>query len=180
MGFIVKKGQQLSLRNFPMMSNWGLIVQWMWEFAPIVARWAIRLQTEGDSAAIRLETVHGLATTVNNLWQQVQAEPDLAGRRVLQRQLVEHQRSTQLQVAAYHRATALKLAEVDRILDRWPLRLYPSQLLEEPLQGVVPLKILLSLPDLGVGSSPSGSVCGSSFWRKYYQFISLKSPDYLH
>jgi WD domain, G-beta repeat len=150
----IGNANKFSLRNFPMMSSWGLIVQWMWEFAPIVARWAIQLQTEGGSSAIRLhhlETFHGLATTANNLLQQVQAEPDLAGRRVLQRQLVEHQRSTQLQVAAYHRATALKLAEVDRILDRWPLRLYPSQLLEEPSQKVVPLKILLSLPDLGVG-----------------------------
>lgn len=97
----------------------------------------------------RLETFHGLATTANNLLQQVQAEPELEGRR-LQRQLVEHQRSTQLQVAAYQRATALKLAEADRILDRWPLKLYPSQILEEPQQGVVPLKILLSFPDLGV------------------------------
>jgi hypothetical protein len=161
MGSIVKKKRQLSLLNFPMMSSWGLMVQWMWEFAPIVARWAVQLQTEGDSSAIRLdrlETVHGLATTVNNLWQQMQAEPDLAERRILQRQLVEHQRSTQLQVAAYHRATALKLAEVDRILDRWPLRLYPSQLLEEPQQGVVPLKILLSLPDLGVGLEKEGEV----------------------
>jgi hypothetical protein len=130
------------------------MIQWMWEFAPIVARWAVRLQAEGGSSVNRLdhlEIFHGLATTANNLLQQVSAEPELEGRRLLQRQLVEHQRITQLQVAAYQRATALKLAEVDRILDCWPLRLYPSQLLEEPPQNVVPLKILLLFPDLGIG-----------------------------
>lgn len=67
----------------------------------------------------------------------------------LQQQLVAYNRETQLNIAAYQRETALQLPESHKILDHWPLRLFPSQLLgshHNPQQ--IPLRIFLSPPQV--------------------------------
>ena len=67
----------------------------------------------------------------------------------LQQQLTAYNRETQLSVAAYQRETALQLPESHKILDNWPLRLFPSQLLgSHPSHQRIPLRIFLSPPQV--------------------------------
>ncbi len=67
----------------------------------------------------------------------------------LQQQFVEGQRETLLKLAARQRETTLKLPEVHQILEHWPLRLFPSQLLETHRQAnVAPLRIFLAPPHI--------------------------------
>ena len=67
----------------------------------------------------------------------------------LQQQLVSYNRETLLKLAAYQRETTLQLAEVHKILDYWPLRLFPSQLLEShSLNQSIPLRIFIAPPQL--------------------------------
>jgi WD40 repeat protein len=134
-----------------MAATWGLVVNWMLDFAPIVAKWAYSWPREGAQCLDRLhhlEAFQGFSETARDLLRQAQEEPELHIRQQLQQELVAHQRDTQVQVAAYQRATALKLAEANRILEDWPLRLYPSQLLDSQSHCQPrPLKIFLALPD---------------------------------
>lgn len=66
----------------------------------------------------------------------------------LQQQLAIYDRETQLQLATYQRETALQLPEAQKVLNNWPLRLFPSQLLDSHRSNsVVPLRIFLASPN---------------------------------
>lgn len=66
---------------------------------------------------------------------------------LLQQQLAVYHRATQLKIAERERETALKLPELNKILENWPLRLYPSQILESHnSHRLIPLKIFLAPP----------------------------------
>ncbi|NEO31518.1 MAG: WD40 repeat domain-containing protein [Symploca sp. SIO3C6] len=79
----------------------------------------------------------------------------------LQQQLVAYNRQTLLELAAYQRETTLQLPEVHKILDHWPLRLFPSQLLTENSQTkVLPLRIFVAPPNIQFerfGQTPQGT-----------------------
>ena len=65
----------------------------------------------------------------------------------LQQQLATYDRETQLNLASYQRETALQLPEIHKILNNWPLRLFPSQLLgSHNSNPLIPLRIFLSPP----------------------------------
>ncbi|HEY9672366.1 MAG TPA: WD40 repeat domain-containing protein [Waterburya sp.] len=67
----------------------------------------------------------------------------------LQQQLAAYNRETHLNVASYQRETALQLPECHKILDNWPLRLFPSQLLgSHQSHQRIPLRIFLSSPQM--------------------------------
>ncbi|GAB4202594.1 MAG: hypothetical protein Fur006_56270 [Coleofasciculaceae cyanobacterium] len=67
----------------------------------------------------------------------------------LQQQLAADNRETQLSIASYQRETALQLPENHKILDNWPLRLFPSQLLGSRYnQQRIPLRIFISPPQV--------------------------------
>ncbi|HEY9652207.1 MAG TPA: WD40 repeat domain-containing protein [Coleofasciculaceae cyanobacterium] len=66
----------------------------------------------------------------------------------LQQQLAIYDRETQLKLATYQRETALQLPEFQKVLNHWPLRLFPSQLLNSHRSdSVVPLRIFLTSPN---------------------------------
>ncbi len=72
-----------------------------------------------------------------------------AQEKALQQQLAIYNRETQLKLAQTQRETNLKLAEVGKILDRWPLRLLPSQILASHAgTGPEPLRIIIAPPDV--------------------------------
>ncbi|HIK29412.1 MAG: WD40 repeat domain-containing protein [Oscillatoriaceae bacterium SKW80] len=72
-----------------------------------------------------------------------------AQEKALQQQLAIYNRETQLKLAHVQRETNLKLAEVGKILERWPLRLLPSQILASHADTVPePLRIIIAPPDL--------------------------------
>ncbi|HEY9728725.1 MAG TPA: hypothetical protein V6D50_19930 [Chroococcales cyanobacterium] len=64
----------------------------------------------------------------------------------LQQQLAAYNRETQLNLASYQRETALQLPESHKILDNWPLKLFPSQLLTSHDRDRIPLQIFISPP----------------------------------
>jgi WD40 repeat protein len=69
----------------------------------------------------------------------------------LQQQLAADNRETQLTLAAYQRETALQLPESHKILDNWPLKLFPSQLLASHDRDRIPLQIFISPPQFQSG-----------------------------
>lgn len=69
--------------------------------------------------------------------------------KALQQQLVALQHQTQLELATYQRETALQLPELNKILDNWPLKLFPSQLLGSHNSNErIPLRIFISPPQI--------------------------------
>ena len=64
--------------------------------------------------------------------------------KTLQQQLVLYHRETELKLADIQRETALKLPEVNKILESWPLKLYPSQSLSHKRHKPIPLKVFLA------------------------------------
>ncbi|NEP02920.1 MAG: WD40 repeat domain-containing protein [Symploca sp. SIO2E9] len=74
---------------------------------------------------------------------------DFQQEKELQQQLVTYNRETLLELAAYQRETTLQLPEVHKILDHWPLRLFPSQLLTEHNHTkLLPLRIFIAPPNI--------------------------------
>lgn len=72
-------------------------------------------------------------------------------RRDEERRQAEERRAHEWALATRQRETALGLQENQKILDHWPLKLFPSQILHAPRGAgdVVPLKVLLSPPSHG-------------------------------
>ncbi len=69
--------------------------------------------------------------------------------RKLQQELATYNRETQLAVAAYQRETTKGMAEFNKILDNWPLRVYPSEIIGFPSQEkAVPLRIIIAPPEI--------------------------------
>ncbi|WP_066426036.1 WD40 repeat domain-containing protein [Anabaena sp. 4-3] len=128
-----------------------LLIQLVIEFAPVVVN------------LIQNRTEESLDTTKYPIPQAIQAVVEIANivtpkktldtgfeqEKLLQQQLAVYQRETQLQLAKQERDTTLKLPEVNKILDSWPLRLYPSQILESHVgDGRTPLKVFLAPPQV--------------------------------
>jgi hypothetical protein len=66
---------------------------------------------------------------------------------VMKQRLATQHRELLCNMANLQRQTALELPEVHKILDHWPLRLFPSQLLETHPEGSpLPLRIFLAPP----------------------------------
>jgi WD40 repeat protein len=132
-----------------------VLIQLVLEFAPVVANLVQRRnEANGKVAKFRppkeikefLEVVDNSLTS-SNLEQL--SFIDVQREKVLQQQLAVHNRQTQLQIAQQERETTLKLPEVNRILDSWPLRLYPSQILESHVENKrTPLKVFVAPPQI--------------------------------
>ncbi len=72
---------------------------------------------------------------------------DFEQEKSLQEQLVTYNRETQLKLASFQRETALQLPEIHKVLNNWPLRLFPSQLLgSHNTNPTIPLRVFLSPP----------------------------------
>jgi len=128
-----------------------LLIQLVLEFAPVVVN------------LVQKRTAEGLTTTNYQLPQFIEdviefvdittssknSEDGFQQEKLLQQQLAVYQRETQIQIAQQQRNTSLQLPEVNKVLDSWPLRLYPSQILEtRNSQRNTPLKIFLAPPQI--------------------------------
>jgi hypothetical protein len=135
-----------------MSPGFSFFVRWLIEFAPMMAL-LIRNRKEnrfhGNIACV--ESLQPLCQRVGELLQQTESQPFTNFEQIksLQHQIVGYHRDIQLKLAHHHRETALKLPEIQKILDNWPLRLVPAQILESHAnQAPVPLKIFLAPPHL--------------------------------
>ncbi|MFM6011225.1 MAG: GUN4 domain-containing protein, partial [Dolichospermum sp.] len=78
----------------------------------------------------------------------------------LQLELAEFTRETQLEIAAKQRETALALPEVNKIFENWPLRIFPSFILDSHIHNNrPPLKVIIAPPEVNFdkfGSATQG------------------------
>ncbi|MBD2409956.1 hypothetical protein FACHB389_27885 [Nostoc calcicola FACHB-389] len=128
-----------------------LLIQLVLEFAPVIVD-LIQKRTEESLTTTNYllpKVINEVVKFGNIITSNDSSDSSFEQTKVLQQQLAVYQRDTQLKVANQERETALNLPEVYKIFDSWPLRLYPSQILEShPSQGRTPLKVFLAPPQI--------------------------------
>ena len=128
-----------------------LASQWLIDFAPLmIILWQKSLDRGLSEKTIKpIKTIQSLIESYELFFFFSELQSDLEKQKALQQQLAIYQRETQLQVANFQRETTLKSSEIDKILDNWPLKIYPSQILKSHGSSkVIPLKIFLAPPRL--------------------------------
>ncbi|MGI2907304.1 WD40 repeat domain-containing protein [Tolypothrix sp. VBCCA 56010] len=127
-----------------------LLIQLVVEFAPVIAE--LVQKRSQDSLALSkyqpIQAIPELLKAVNTSVQKSSDVEDFEQERIFQQQLVADNHEMRLRIAQEERETTLKLPEVNKILDSWPLRLYPSQILEHSNYGCTPLKIFIAPPQV--------------------------------
>jgi hypothetical protein len=128
-----------------------LLVQLVLEFAPVIANF-IEKRSEASSSITKFpppEEIKQVLETVSNASQSISFAREGEQEKIQQQQLAVYYHKAQLQIATYQRETALKLPDVNKIFDSWPLRLSPSQILESHSENKrTPLKIFLAPPKI--------------------------------
>lgn len=127
-----------------------LLIKLVLEFAPVfVAMIDKRSENSLTTTKYQLPNlIQGFVETVNSIDHDNNSRKSFEQEKIRQQQLAIYQRETQVQIANQQRDTALKLPEVNKILDSWPLRLYPSQILDSHNYGYKPLKIFIAPPKI--------------------------------
>jgi WD40 repeat protein len=127
-----------------------LLIQLVLEFAPVVAE--LVQKRSQDSLALSkyepIEAIPQLLKALNTSNQQSSYVEDFEQEKIFQQQLIADNHQTLLRIAEQERETALKLPEINKILDSWPLKLYPSQILDHTNYGRTPLKIFIAPPQV--------------------------------
>ncbi|WP_295434456.1 SUMF1/EgtB/PvdO family nonheme iron enzyme [uncultured Thiodictyon sp.] len=89
-------------------------------------------------------------TTQEGDQQRAFQQRQFEAQREEQRQQAKERREQEWALATRQRQTALELQENQKVLDHWPLRLFPSQILQSHrCDGPTPLRVFLSLPANG-------------------------------
>ncbi|MBE9208686.1 WD40 repeat domain-containing protein [Nostoc sp. LEGE 06077] len=128
-----------------------LLIQLVIEFAPVVVNLVQKRTAEGlNTTNYQLpQVIEEIIEFVNITTNSKTSEDEFHQEKLWQQQLAVYQRETQLQIAQQQRDTSLQLPEVNKVLDSWPLRLYPSQILESRNNHKnIPLKIFLAPPQI--------------------------------
>ncbi|MBE9005623.1 WD40 repeat domain-containing protein [Fortiea sp. LEGE XX443] len=128
-----------------------LLIQLVLEFAPVVVNLVQKRTAEGLTTNNYQfpQVIEEVIEFVNITTNSKGLEEGFQQEKLLQQQLAAYQRETQLQIAQQQRDTSLQLPEVNKVLDSWPLRLYPSQILEtRNSHRNIPLKIFLAPPQI--------------------------------
>ncbi|MBW4572740.1 MAG: WD40 repeat domain-containing protein [Tolypothrix carrinoi HA7290-LM1] len=127
-----------------------LLIQLIVEFAPVLAE-LVQKRSQASLSLSKYQPIEAIPELLKALNTSVQKSSDVEDfeqERILQQQLVAYNHETRLRIAQEERETALKLPEVNKILDNWSLRLYPSQILEHTNYGRTPLKIFIAPPQV--------------------------------
>lgn len=127
----------------------NLLIQLVLELAPIIAT-LVQKRNEERPAIEKYqppEHIQEFIESVNGSTQSVSYVGGFDKEKIQQHELAFYYHKTQLQIATHQRETALKLPEVHKIFESWPLRLSPSQILESHISHQrTPLKIFLAPP----------------------------------
>ncbi|QHG19052.1 WD40 repeat domain-containing protein [Nostoc sp. ATCC 53789] len=127
-----------------------LLIQLVLEFAPVVVE-LVQNRNKSSLGLSKYESIEAIPEILKVLNPANKKSGDVEAfeqARIFQQQLVADNHQTQLRIAAQERETALKLPEVNKIFDSWPLRLYPSQILDHTNYGHTPLKIFIAPPQV--------------------------------
>ncbi len=124
-----------------------LLIQLILEFAPVIAN-VVQKRTEAHFAITPSQNLlpfEDFLQSSNGLDQSISYAEGVSLAKSQQVALLHYQ--TQLKIATQQRETAFKLPEIHKILDSWPLRLAPSQILESHVSyNRTPLKIFIAPP----------------------------------
>ncbi|MBW4633649.1 MAG: WD40 repeat domain-containing protein [Iphinoe sp. HA4291-MV1] len=126
-----------------------LLIQLVLELTPIIATLVQKRNEERPAIAKYLpsEDIKEFIQSVSSASQSISHVRGLEQEKIQQEQLAFSFQKTQLKIATQQRETALKLPEVSKIFESWPLRLSPSQILEsDKSHQRTPLKIFLAPP----------------------------------
>ncbi|GAX34521.1 WD40 repeat domain-containing protein [Nodularia sp. NIES-3585] len=128
-----------------------LLTQLVIEFTPMIVT-LIQKRTEESLTTSNFQfpqVIEKFIQTVNLPQQRDSVITGFEQQKILQQELAIYQRETQLQIATQTRETSLKLPEISQIFDSWPLRLYPSQILDSGTNYQrTPLKIFIAPPQI--------------------------------
>ena len=126
-----------------------LLIQLVLELAPIIAT-LVQKRNEERPAIEKYqppEHIQEFIQSVNGSTQTISYGGGFDNEKIQQHESAFYYHKTQLQIATHQRETALKLPEVHKIFESWPLRLSPSQILESQVSHQrTPLKIFLAPP----------------------------------
>ncbi|MFQ4145367.1 WD40 repeat domain-containing protein [Chlorogloeopsis sp. ULAP02] len=129
-----------------------LLIQLVLEFAPVIASLVqksneVRQETNKDEYPRHIQEIIHTVNSASQKLSLLEGFEENKNQHKEQQQLAVFYRQTQLQIATQEQETALKLPEVQKIFESWPLRLYPSQILNSVRkQERKPLKIFLAPP----------------------------------
>lgn len=128
-----------------------LLIQLVLEFAPVM----VNLIQKHTAASLNTtnyqfpKVIQEVIENVNIVTQNGSNAEEFTQEKYRQQQLAIYNNEIKLKIAQQERETALKLPEVNKILDSWPLRLYPSQILESHASSErIPLKIFIAPPQI--------------------------------
>ncbi|BAZ29798.1 WD-40 repeat-protein [Cylindrospermum sp. NIES-4074] len=128
-----------------------LLIQLVLEFAPVMVN-LIQKHTAAnlDGANYQFpKVIQEVIENVNIVTQNWSNAEEFTQEKYRQQQLAIYHNEIKLKIAQQQRETALQLPEVNKILDSWPLRLYPSQILESHASSErIPLKIFIAPPQV--------------------------------
>ncbi|MDB9344352.1 WD40 repeat domain-containing protein [Nodularia spumigena CS-586/05] len=128
-----------------------LLTQLVIEFTPVIVTLIQKrtLESLNTSNSQFPQVIKEFIQTVNLPLERDSAITEFEQQKTLQQELAIYQRATQLKISTQARETSLKLPEICQIFDNWPLRLYPSQILDSGTNSQrKPLKIFLAPPQI--------------------------------
>jgi WD domain, G-beta repeat len=154
-----------------------LLVQCLTECAPLILT-LVQKSFLPEKAGTIINACE-LIKSYSNIFQDNPKQTSFEQHKLLQKELALSQRETQLKIAADWRETTLQLPEISKILDRWALKLYPSQILESHLDSrVIPLKVFLVPPQLSNDADVESKLAEELriFLNKNYSLHDLNRP----
>ncbi|KAB8331793.1 WD40 repeat domain-containing protein [Scytonema tolypothrichoides VB-61278] len=128
-----------------------LLIQLVLELTPFIATLIQKRNEERPAIAnakyLPSEEIKEFIQSVSSASHSISHVGELEQEKIQQQQLAFSDQKTQLKIATQQRETALKLPEVQKVFESWPLRLSPSQILESHTNKQrTPLKIFLAPP----------------------------------
>ena len=154
-----------------------LLVQYLTEGAPLILTLVQKSFLPEKAEAII--SACELIESYKDIFQDNPKKASFEQHKLLQKELALSHRETQLKIAADWRETMLQLPEVFKILDRWALNLYPSQILESHSDSrVIPLKVFLVPPQLSSDADIESKLAEELriFLDKNYSLHDLNRP----
>lgn len=138
----------------------GLLARWVLEFAPLIAMAVKQQRHQTLQAKTERQSAEPLETIVRAIDVSCETLDWISAFRQeksLQQEFATSSRAELFQLAAQQREITLKLPEIGKILENWPLKLYPSQLLDSHANpSAIPLRVILAPPHIRSEVSASG------------------------
>ncbi|NMG08464.1 WD40 repeat domain-containing protein [Brasilonema sp. UFV-L1] len=128
-----------------------LLIQLVLELTPVIATLIQKRNEDRPAVAKYLpsEEIKEFIQSVSSASRSISHVKGLEQEKFQQQQLAFSYQETQLKIATQQREIALKLPEVQKVFESWPLRLSPSQILEsQKSHQRTPLKIFLAPPKI--------------------------------